>query len=82
MSRLGNEERQKSLYAAILRYSPDAQSLREKALEHLVLISLQGSSQNAPLKTGGAAALIRIPIRIILVSKFVTCINCKSIEPE
>jgi hypothetical protein len=43
MSSLSIEEKQKSLYAAIIRYSSDTQSLRERAVDHLVLISLQDS---------------------------------------
>jgi predicted nucleic acid-binding protein len=53
------EEKQKSLYAALIRYSSDTQSLRERAIDHLVLIGLQDSTtQNAAVRAGDLRKII------------------------
>ena len=45
-----NEERHQIVYAALLRYSPEAGSLRERILDHIVLVSLLDSSHSKPLR--------------------------------
>ena len=54
------EEKRQVLYAAILRYSPEAGSLRERALDRLVLVALVESSSLAPLKIGQVQQLTRV----------------------
>ena len=54
------EEKRQVLYAAILRYSPEAGSLRERALDRLVLVALMESSSLAPLKIGQIQQLTRV----------------------
>lgn len=46
------EEKQKSLYAALIRYSSDTQSLRERSIDHLVLIGLQDTSSSSAVRAG------------------------------
>jgi hypothetical protein len=46
------EEKQKSLYAALIRYSSDTQSLRERSIDHLVLIGLQDTSSSNSVRAG------------------------------
>jgi hypothetical protein len=53
------EERRQSLYAALLRYAPEAGELRERALERLVMAALLGATLNAPFRIGTIAANIR-----------------------
>ncbi|MCW8194506.1 hypothetical protein F6455_06880 [Proteobacteria bacterium 005FR1] len=50
--KLSNDEKQKCLYAAILRFSTDGQSLREKTLDYLVLAGLEGTADGQGIKTG------------------------------
>ena len=54
------EEKRQVLYAAILRYSPEAGSLRERAIDRLVLVALVESSSLAPLKIGQIQQLTRV----------------------
>ena len=54
------EEKRQVLYAAILRYSPEAGSLRDRALDRLVLAALVESSSLAPLKIGQIQQLTRV----------------------
>lgn len=42
--KLSNNEKQKTLYAALLRFSSDGRSLREKTIEHLIIIALEGTT--------------------------------------
>lgn len=46
------EEKQKCLYAALIRYSSDAQTLRERAVDHLVLIALQDTNEEKAMSSG------------------------------
>ena len=46
------EEKQKSLYAALIRYSSDARTLRERAVDHLVIIALQDIHENKAMTSG------------------------------
>jgi hypothetical protein len=46
------EEKRQVLHAALLRYLPEAQPLRERALERVVLIGLLGSSEDQPYRIG------------------------------
>lgn len=43
------DEQRQILYAALLRYSPEAGSLRERALDRFVLVALLGSSRSEPM---------------------------------
>lgn len=52
------EEKQKSLYIALIRYSSDTQSLREKALDHLVLIGLQDVIESKAIRAGDLKKII------------------------
>lgn len=52
------EEKQKSLYTALIRYSSDARSLRERSLDHLVLIALQNTCENGALRSGAIRKII------------------------
>ena len=45
------DEQRQILYAALLRYSPEAGSLRERALDRFVLVALLGSSRSEPITT-------------------------------
>ena len=54
------EEKRQVLYAAMLRYSPEAGSLRERVLDRLVLVALMESSSLAPLKLGQIQLLTRV----------------------
>ena len=54
------EEKRQVLYAAILRYSPEAGSLRERAIDRLVLVALVESSSLAALKIGQIQQLTRV----------------------
>ncbi len=42
------ESKRQSLYAALLRYSPEAGSLRERALDRIIMAALLGSSERKP----------------------------------
>ena len=44
-------EQRQILYAALLRYSPEAGSLRDRALDRFVLVALLGSSESEPMTT-------------------------------
>ena len=57
------EEKRQILYAALLRYSPEAGSLRERALDRLVLVALLGSSDSQPIRVGEIRKLIRVDPR-------------------
>ena len=57
------EEKRQILYAALLRYSPEAGSLRERALDRLVLIALLESSHSQPMRVGEIHALTRVEPR-------------------
>ena len=46
------EEKRQILYAALLRHSPEAGSLRERVLDRLVLVALLESSQSQPMRVG------------------------------
>ena len=46
------EEKRQVLYAALLRYSPEAGSLRERVLDRVVLVALLESSPSQPMKVG------------------------------
>ena len=43
------DEQRQILYAALMRHSPEAGSLRERALDRFVLVALLGSSQSNPM---------------------------------
>lgn len=43
------DEKRRILYAALLRYSPEASSLRNRALDRFVLVALLGSSKSIPM---------------------------------
>ena len=43
------DEQRQILYAALMRHSPEAGSLRERALDRFVLVALLGSSQSDPM---------------------------------
>ena len=51
------EEKRQILYAALLRYAPEAGSLRERALDRLVLVALLESSHSQPIRVGKIRAL-------------------------
>ena len=57
------EEKRQILYAALLRYSPEAGSLRERALDRLVLVALLGSSLSQPMRVGEIQTLTRVEPR-------------------
>jgi len=46
------ESKRQSLFASLLKYSPEAGSLRERALERLVLVGLLGSTHENPYRVG------------------------------
>jgi hypothetical protein len=52
------EEKQKSLYAALIRYSSDARCLRERAVDHLVLIALQDTAEDTSIRAGHLRKII------------------------
>ena len=54
------EEKRQVLYAALLRYSPEAGSLRERTLDRLVLVALLESSHSQPMKIGEIQTLTRL----------------------
>ena len=54
------EEKRQILYATLLRYSPETGSLRERALDRLVLVSLLESSQSNPIRIGTIQTLTRV----------------------
>ena len=54
------EEKRQVLYAALLRYSPEAGSLRERILDRLVLVALLESSHSQPMKVGEIQTLTRL----------------------
>ena len=49
--KMTTDEQRQILYAALLRYSPETGSLRERALDRFVLVALLGSSQSEPMTT-------------------------------
>ena len=49
---LGDEDRRRILYSALLRYGGETQPLRERALQKLVLSALFGTSEAEPLTVG------------------------------
>lgn len=46
---MNTDEQRQILYAALLRHSPEAGSLRERALDRFVLVALLGSSRSEPM---------------------------------
>ena len=46
---MNTDEQRQILYAALLRHSPEAGSLRERALDRFVLVALLGSSESEPM---------------------------------
>ena len=54
------EEKRQILYAALLRHSPEAGSLRERALDRLVLVALLESSHLQPMRVGEIHTLTRV----------------------
>lgn len=46
------EEKRQSLYAALLRFTPEAGSLRDRAVDHIILTALVGSTKDLPFKFG------------------------------
>ena len=54
------EEKRQILYAALLNYSPEIGSLRERVLDRLVLVALLESSPSQPMKTGKIQASTRV----------------------
>lgn len=46
------EEKRQSLYAALLRFTPEAGSLRDRAVDRIVLTALVGSTEALPFKFG------------------------------
>ena len=57
------EEKRQILYAALLRYSPEAGSLRERVLDRIVLVALLGSSRSQPMRVGQIRTLTRVDPR-------------------
>ena len=57
------EERRQILYAALLRYSPEAGSLRERVLDRLVLVALLEGSHSQPMRVGEIQKLTRVDPR-------------------
>ena len=57
------EERRQILYAALLRYSPEAGSLRERVLDRLVLVALLEGSHSQPMRVGEIHKLTRVDPR-------------------
>ena len=53
-------EKRQVLYAALLRHSPEAESLRERVLDRLVLIALLESSHSQPMRIGNIQTLTRV----------------------
>lgn len=53
------EQRRQTLYAALLRYAPEARSLRERVLDRIVLGALLGSTAESPLRVGAIQSNIR-----------------------
>src|SRR5947207_14745459 len=49
---LGREQQQKLVYASLMRFGNETISLRQRALEHLVLNGLSETSEQEPLKIG------------------------------
>ena len=47
------ELRRKSIYASLIRFSPETTSLRERVLDRLVLTALSHTSESKPVKFGG-----------------------------
>lgn len=45
-------DKRQILYAALLKYSPEAGSLRERVLDRLVLLALLDSSESQPMRVG------------------------------
>lgn len=53
------EEKRKSIYAALLRYAPEAESLRDRVLDRIILVALLGCSESEPLRIGSIQKNIR-----------------------
>jgi len=53
------DEKRRSLYAALLRYAPEAGSLRDRVLDRLVLVALLGATESEPFRVGTIQANIR-----------------------
>lgn len=51
-------EKRQVIYASLMRYAPEATSLRERLLDRLVLAALIGSSQHHPFRIGDIRANI------------------------
>jgi len=54
------EEKRKSIFAALLRYSPEAESLRDRVLDRIIMVALLGCSESEPLRIGGIQKNIRL----------------------
>jgi DNA-binding Xre family transcriptional regulator len=52
--------RREALYACILRYAPETGPLRERALDRLILVGLDGSTVAAPYKIGRIRENLRL----------------------
>lgn len=50
---LAIEEKRKIIYAALLRFAPEAESLRDRIVDRIVLVALLGSSESESLRIGG-----------------------------
>ena len=48
------------LYAALLQHAPEADSLRDRALDRLILLALLGSSSGSPMTVGAIRNAIRV----------------------
>ena len=57
------EEKRQILYATLLRYSPEAGSLRERVLDRLVLVALLEGSHSQPIRVGEIHKLTRVDPR-------------------
>ena len=81
-----NEERHQIVYAALLRYSPEAGSLRERILDHIVLVSLLDSSHSKPLRVRVIRRIMRgnpgVPrLRTDVIHKTLERLtNCNKVE--
>ena len=53
-------EKRQVLYAALLRFSPEAGFLRERVLDRIVLVALLDSSSSQPMRVGKIRAQTRI----------------------
>ena len=57
------EEKRQILYAALLRYSPEAGSLRERVLDRIVLVALLGSSRSQPMRVTQIRPLTKVDLQ-------------------